>query len=134
MTNYKPISPFLRTESPRKMEKLHRSQLIAELKQSFPDLTEALNTESGLLCFELNAFCRFTMGKIDEGDQISVAQCYAIALKYYQNGTRKMRDAIDTCYVEDLEFPSPKKKDRAWAWEVFPEQLKILYNNFHAGR
>lgn len=113
------------------MEKLHRSQLLAELKKSFPDLTESLNAESGLLSFELNAFCRFTMGKISEGDQAAVAECYAIALRYYLHGTGKMRDAIDTCYVEDLEFPSPKNKERAWAWEIFPEQLKALYTNFH---
>lgn len=114
------------------MEKLHRSQLIAEIKANFPELTKALNAESGQLCFELGVFRRFTMTKIGEGDIECVAQCYAIAVKYYRNGTASMRDAIDTCYVEDLKFPSPKKKDRAWAWDSLPDELKKLYNDFHA--
>lgn len=97
------------------MEKLHRNQLIAELKNDFPELTEALNAEAGLLSFELSVFCRFTMAKIGEGDRESVAKCYA----------------IDTCYVEELEFPAPKKKDRTWAWDILPEQLKVLFLNFH---
>lgn len=113
------------------MEKLHRSQLLAELKEIFPDLTEALNAESGLLSFELNVFCRFTMAKIKQDDHEAVATCYAIALKYYQNSSAKMRDAIDTCYVEDLEFPSHNKREQTWAWEILPTQLKELYDSFH---
>lgn len=112
-------------------QNLHRSQLIAALKAAFPTLTKQLNAESGHLCFELGIFCRFTMKLIGETDRDQVAKCYAIALKYYRGGTAKMRDAIDTCYVEDLEFPTPKKKDRIWAWDIFPEQLKVLYTDFH---
>ncbi len=113
------------------MGKLHRSQLVAEIKENFPELVEELNKEAGLLSFELNIFCRFTMAKIGETDRKSVSKCYAIALGYYEGGNAELRDAIDTCYVEDLEFPSPKKRARDWAWEIFPEPLKMLHRDFH---
>ncbi|MEM9279677.1 MAG: hypothetical protein AAGA76_13990 [Pseudomonadota bacterium] len=113
------------------MEKLHRSQLIAEIKENFPELADPLNKEMGLLCFELNVFSRFTMQMIGKDSRDSVAKCYAIALKYYLGGNAKMRDAIDTCYVEDLEFRAHKKNGQTWAWEMLPEQLKALYCDFH---
>lgn len=113
------------------MEKLHRSQLISEIKENFPELADPLNQEMGQLCFELGVLRQFTMRMIAEDDRDAVAKCYAIALKYYEGGNAKMRDAIDCCYVEDLEFPMRKKKDRRWAWDDLPEPLKHLYRKFH---
>lgn len=113
------------------MSKLHRSQLLAEIKQSFPELTPELNAEEGLLAFELEVFCKFTMHMIGSENREAVATCYALMDKYYAGGNDKLRDAIDTCYVENLEFPTTKHKDRAWAWEILPDRLKALYQAFH---
>ena len=116
------------------MGKLHRSQLLAEIKENFPELANELNAEAGLLTFELGVFCQFTMRMIAQGDRDSVAKCYAIAEKYFKGGNAKLRDAIDTCYVEDLEFRHLKRKDsNYWAWEMLPEELQALYRDFHGG-
>ena len=51
------------------MSNLHRSQMLAEVKQAFPDLIDELNAEEGLLAFELDVLCRFTMRMIGKGDR-----------------------------------------------------------------
>lgn len=113
------------------MPKLDRSQWLSDLKSVFPQLRDARNAEQGLLAFEMNVFARFTMRMIGEGDRDAVTKCYAIALKFYEGGNAWLRDAIDTCYIEDLEFRKHKRVSHDWAWELMPASLKALYEDFH---
>ena len=110
---------------------LHRSQLIAELKEAFPELKDDINAEMGQLVFEVEAFRRYTQAKIDSGDIEAVGQCFSIARKYYLHGNRQVRDVIDICFVEDLIFQNSKKTDRDWAWQVLPAELQEAYTRFH---
>ena len=110
---------------------LHRSELLKELRETFPELVEAINAEMGELGFEVDAFRRFTQQMINDGDREAVASCFAIARKYYVDGNRKVRAAIDAFFVDDLEFSETKKRSRAWAWEAFPAELKTVYENYH---
>ena len=110
---------------------MHRSQLIKELKERFPGIAKDLNAERGLLAFELEVFWRHTQNCIDRADRPGAETCFEIARKYYVNGNAGMRDAIDTCFVELLDFRDSKKTSRAWAWECFPDVLKELHTRFH---
>lgn len=111
---------------------MHRSQLIKELKERFPEIAQDLNAERGLLAFELEVFWRYTQSCIDRADRRSVEACFDIARKYYVNGNARMRDAIDTCFVELLDFRDSKKTARAWAWDCLPDVLKELHTRFHS--
>ncbi len=111
---------------------MHRSELIKELKDCFPEITKDLNAEEGLLAFEVEVFLRYTQNCIDRADRRSVEACFEIARKYYVNGNARMRDAIDTCFVESLNFRDSRKISRDWAWDCFPDVLKELYTRFHS--
>lgn len=113
------------------MTRLHRSEWLAEVKSAFPELRSNLNAEEGLLAFEMGVFAAFTQKKIAQKDRDAVARCFAIALKYYDRGNARLRDAIDTCYVEDLDFQVSKRSDPTWAWDLLPQTLKALYLAFH---
>ena len=113
------------------MGNLHRSQWLAELKRSFPELTRPLNAEHGLLAFEMEVFSRFIQRKIANGDRQTVIVSYSIALKYFTGGNKRMRDAIDTCLVENLPFGRPDERLSNWAWAELPVPLKDLYRRFH---
>ena len=113
------------------MKPLHRNELISEIKREFPELKDELNAQDGLISLELYVFRQFTMRMIGRGERETVSRCYQIMENHYVGGDDKLRDAIDTCYVEDLEFPNPKKKDRSWAWDILPDRLKKLYTDFH---
>lgn len=112
---------------------LDRSALLKELKSAFPELKDEINAEQGLLAFELEVFYRFTQKMINAGDEKTVLACFTLAEKYYLSGNFKIKDAIDTCYVENLDFSNTKRCDRRWAWAKFPEALKKLHNDFHSG-
>jgi hypothetical protein len=112
------------------MSKLHRSLWLSELKIAFPNLRNALNAEEGLLSFEMGVFAKFTQQKIAANDRETVRKCFDIALKYYVGGNARLRDAIDTCYVEDLNFHQGERNSRDWAWDLFPTPLKTLHEAF----
>ncbi len=111
--------------------KLHRSLLIQELKERFPEIAGELNAQEGLLSFEVEVFSRYAQRQIDLGDDREVAACFEIAQRFFLHGNTRMKDAIDTCFVELLTFQDSQKTDRRWAWDCFPEVLKELHRRFH---
>lgn len=111
---------------------MHRSPLLKELKERFPEIVPDLNAQDGLLSFELEVFSRYTQRQIDFGDRGQVEACFELAQRSYLAGNAKMKDAIDTCFVETLNFADSKKTARRWAWDCFPEVLKELHIRFHS--
>lgn len=107
-----------------------RSKFLKELKESFPELKQRINSEEGLSTFEMDAFCEFTQRHIDEGNKKVVQRCFEIAGRYFLYSNNKFREIIDTCYVEPLEFKDSNRTQRNWAWEIFPAQLKERYESF----
>ena len=104
---------------------------MADIKAQFPELTDAVNAEQGMLCFELEVLARFTQQRIGAGDRDAVLASFRLAEKYYRYGTKKMAGAIDTCYVENLVFKPTKRTNPLWAWDLLPSPLKQLYADFH---
>ncbi len=116
------------------MPKLHRSQFIKEIKDTFPHLATDINAENGLLHLEIAVVRRFAQELMDGGDRDALARCFAIMQKYEAGGNARMRNAIDVSFVEDLDFRDTTKRQRRWAWEILPSSLKELYIQFHGGR
>ena len=114
-------------------EQLHRSQLISELKAAFPDLTDNINAEFGQLTFEVEAFRKLAQEKINAGDADATRRCFEIANRFYMGGNCTMREVIDTCFVEDLDFANTPKRRRDWAWKLMPRDLQEAYRRFHSG-
>jgi hypothetical protein len=110
--------------------RLHRSEFLRELKQTFPELRADLNREYGLLHFEVAAFCRHTQAAIDSGDRVAVSLAFKLAERYLLLGNARMQNAIVVSYVEDLDFKDSKTA-RSWAWEQLPLSLKAEYEKFH---
>jgi hypothetical protein len=115
----------------RDLTKLHRSQFLKEITESWPELRTEINREEGLLHLEMAVVCRFAQQLIDSGRREDLNRCFEIVEKYVGHGNAKMRDAIDVSFVEMLNFSDSKKCEREWAWEVFPSPLKELYIQFH---
>ena len=98
----------------RTRPKLHRSDVLKELKFEFPEITEALNSCYGLLHVEIAEFARFTQGLIDTGRDMDVVTCFKLADKYLEHGNAKLRNAIIVSYLEHLNFEDGSC-ERAWA-------------------
>ena len=105
--------------------KIDRSELLRQIKSEFPVLREPINQQQGLLYFEVAEFAKFTNRLIVEDKKEQTKLCFQIAEKAFLHGNTKIKDAIDTSYVEDLAF---NKKE--WAWQLLPVSLKKLYVAF----
>jgi hypothetical protein len=107
-----------------------RSQLLGDLKDAFPQIRDDLNAQHGELVFEVEVFRKLAQRAVFDGDRDLAAQCFSLAATYLAEGNANVRNIIDTCFVEPMEFGSPPN-ERRWAWEAFPETLKTAYVVFH---
>jgi hypothetical protein len=104
---------------------MHRSEFLKELKETFPELRDAINQHNGLLAFEIGEFTSFTNQAIGDQEKSTVETCYRLAQKAYLNGNKTMKALINTEYVESLNM-----RHNEWAWEMLPDLLKELYIDF----
>ena len=111
-------------------EKLHRSLLLQELKETFPSITDDLNDQDGLLHLEVSIFCEFAQKAIDSGEKSLTKKCFSIASKYYIAGNQDMKNAIGLSFAKDLNFSNSKKNYRSWACELLSNELQGINSDF----
>ena len=61
---------------------VHRSVLLKELKEEFPELRERLNQCEGLLHVEVSEFRAFTQESIDSRNRRGVERCFSLAASF----------------------------------------------------
>ncbi|TXI94472.1 MAG: hypothetical protein E6Q34_04605 [Burkholderiaceae bacterium] len=105
-------------------QKAHRSQLIAAIKEKFPELRAEINQERGLLLYEVAVLIRFVQAKIDLGDRESVPVAYQLLNEFYMNGNLAVSSIIRDAVAEDLVLTQTKSLDRTWAFSLLPAALK----------
>ena len=106
------------------MSKLHRSEFLKEVKSNFPETTENINKEEGLLSFELDVFIKFVQRQIDLNETSKTEIAFTLLEKYYQNGNRALHELIRNAVCEDFVFTYTKYNKRLWAYALLPESLK----------
>jgi len=104
------------------MKALHRSILLKELKETFPQLRDAINAQQGLLHLEVHVFADFVQHAIADGDKETVRLSLMIAEKYCNGGNAEMSNAIGVSFVEHLDL-----QKTPWAWELLGQNLKHAY-------
>ena len=113
------------------MAKLDRSLFLKEVKTSFPELVSKINSEQGLLHFEMDIVRKFAQHLIDTQQHDNLKKCFLIIEKFYLSGNNKLKNTIDVSFIELLDFKKTKHYNREWAWELLPDSLKKLYTRFH---
>jgi hypothetical protein len=104
------------------METLHRSIFLKELKNTFPQLTDEINAQYGLLHLEMHIFADFAQRCIAGRDMEKVRLSFMVAEKYWASGNADMRNAIDVSFVEHLDL-----RKAQWAWDLLGPNLKDAY-------
>ena len=110
------------------MAKVHRSEFLKRLKETFPEVTPEVNKEEGLLHFEMRAFRKLVQQLIDSGDRERIAMAYGLAEWAYENGSDNLKNAIDVSLIEELNFDDTKKHKRQWAHAMLPATLAKLHD------
>ncbi len=113
------------------MAPYHRSDFLKAVKEAFPEVTQSINSQDGILHLEMSEFRRFAQSLIDSGREQELAKCFKVIERLERNASEKLRNAIDVSFVEDLDFSDTKKQSRSWAWRILPRSLQILYEQFH---
>ncbi len=109
---------------------MHRSEFLELLKRRLPELRIAVNRQEGLLHFEVGELRKHAQRAIYDEDRVLLAICFRLAEEGYAKGDKELQNAIDTSFVEELEFKTPHNS-YPWAWEMMPSVLKRLYLEFH---
>jgi len=109
------------------MKKLHRSDFLKELKETFPSIRDDVSQQYGLLHLEMHSFCYFTRAAIDKGEKNDVIRAFQIAEKYMRYGNSEMQNAVGVSYLEHLNFSDGKVR-RSWAKCLLPPTVREAYD------
>ncbi|WP_426526425.1 DUF7674 family protein [Bradyrhizobium sp. McL0615] len=104
------------------MGSLHRSIFLKELKGTFPDLRDAINSQYGLLHLEMGVLADFVQRAITLENAKDVALCFKLAAKYYRDGNDRMKNAIGVSFIEHLHLHNAQ-----WAWDLMGPTLQRVY-------
>ncbi|HEX5211352.1 MAG TPA: hypothetical protein VFW22_06420 [Pseudolabrys sp.] len=105
---------------------MNESEFLKLLKERLPELREALDKEK---YFVVDKFMRHAQRAIYDEDRACFEICVRLAEEAYLNGDKDMKSSIDTMFMENLEFVTPRRS-HYWAWEMLPDSLKELYVAF----
>jgi hypothetical protein len=107
-------------------ERMNESEFCVLLRERLPELRESLDKEN---YFAVDKFMRYAQRAIYDEDRARFEICVRLAEEAYLNGDKDLRASIDTIFMEDLEFVTPRRS-HYWAWEMLPDCLKELYVAF----
>jgi hypothetical protein len=83
---------------------MNGEEFIASLLTEFPELTEEVRANKGLLHVQVGAFARRTGEAIARGDLASVDRCFALAHRAFHDPDPPLKNAIYVSYLEHLNF------------------------------
>jgi hypothetical protein len=117
------------------MEQVHRSVFTKAVKEAFPELQQDMNQQHsrpGSLVSEMEVFRKFVQQLINDGDRDRLAKAYGLAEWGYKDGNKEMKAAIDTCFLEELDFDDTSQCQRRWALERLPPTLAKVHGDWLA--
>jgi hypothetical protein len=109
---------------------MNRSEFLRIVKEQLPELRQSINQQRGCLPAEMEVLRHYVQRAIFDGDRQPLAVCFRLAEEAYAKGDKRLKNAVDVIFVEDLKFVTPHNK-YDWAWEMFPANLKELYSDFY---
>jgi hypothetical protein len=83
---------------------MNGEEFIASLLSEFPELTEEVRENEGLLHVQVGAFARHTEEAIASGDFAGVDRCFALAHRALHDADPPLKNAIYVSYLEHLDF------------------------------
>ncbi|GAB1266725.1 hypothetical protein NBRC116492_35350 [Aurantivibrio infirmus] len=102
---------------------IDRSQFLKELKGRYPEIKDELNSQEGLITFEVSVFLQLVQRNIDDGNRDGFQQSIELVNRFYSEGNKALRSSICNGVCEDLLFEDSKKNNRSWALALLPEPL-----------
>ena len=108
------------------MTHTHRSIFLKDVKESFPEIRDILNSEHGLIHCEMLAFLYFVRTQIEENKVKEVTRAFQIIEHHFKNGNSALVNAIAVSFLEHLDL-GIAKGNISWAYEKLPSSLREPY-------
>jgi hypothetical protein len=83
---------------------MNGEEFIASLLTEFPELSEEVRDNEGLLHVQVGAFARRTEEAIARDDLACVDRCFALAHRAFHDADPPLKNAIYVSYLENLDF------------------------------
>ena len=106
--------------------RMNESEFLKLLKERLPELREHVGKYE---FFGVDTFMRYAQRAIYDEDRARFEICVRLAEEAYLNGDKRLRSSIDTTFMENLEFVTPRRS-HYWAWKMLPDCLNELYVAF----
>jgi hypothetical protein len=109
---------------------IDRSQFLKEVKEKYPEIRGDLNSQDGLITFEVSVFLDLIQKYINDGNREDFIEAIEVANHFYLEGNKSLKECICNGVCEDLLFEDSKKNKRSWALEFLPSSLARERNSW----
>ena len=83
---------------------MNSEEFIEALVAEFPELTDEIREDEGLLHIQMGAFGRLTEAAIARGELETVDRCFALAHRAFRDADPPLKNALNVSYLEELDF------------------------------
>lgn len=108
---------------------VNEEQFTSEVLAIFPDLKPDMDEFEDLVHLKMDRFRYRLETELNSKNKDTVLRAYMLAEKCYRYGTKTLKDAVDTSFVEPL-FVGHGDDVIKWGWDLLPSMLQKLYVTF----
>lgn len=110
------------------------------IEKEFPEVSEDLREDEGLLHVQIGVFSHLVQSFIDSGSRDEFSRACTLFVELFASASPELENALNVSFLEHLNF-TDGKNSRAWAYSAMPPLMKVAWdemeqynNNLHGNR
>jgi len=102
-------------------------EAIARIEAEYPQISEEIQEDEGLLHIQIGTFSRLVQAFIDNKDTQAFDGACNLFVELFQKAAPELENALNVSFLEHLNFIDGNKL-RSWAYNAMPENMKEAWN------
>ena len=100
---------------------------LNEILIVFPQLSEEINEDEGLLHLQIGSFSHLAQSFIDSGNAGEFSKVCSLFLKVFPRSEPPLENALNVSFLEHLDFIDGKC-NRSWAYKEMPHEMRKAWD------
>lgn len=102
-------------------------EALNEILILFPQLSEEIEEDEGLLHLQIGTFSHLAQSFIDSGNSAEFGKVCSLFVKLFPRADSALQNALNVSFLEHLDFVD-SKCDRSLAYEAMPSEMRKAWD------
>lgn len=102
-------------------------EALNEILLLFPQLSEEIEEDDGLLHLQIGTFSHLAQSFIDSGNSVEFSKVCSLFAKLFPSADSELENALNVSFLEHLDFIDGKC-NRSWAYEAMPHEMRKAWD------